>query len=147
MDFKQGLTMGLLASFTLGHAVAGEDPRTLVNLPPPMQEHMLQNMREHLLALNAILAALEKGETQEAGRIAEARLGVNAQTSHGAAQMAPLMPEGMRAMGGTMHRAASRFVTIAQDAELEENGERKVFGALREITDGCNGCHQAYRIR
>jgi len=48
-----------------------------------------------------------------------------------------------------MHHAASRFVIIARDAELDPGiqSQRKVYKALQEITDNCNACHQAYRIR
>jgi alpha-acetolactate decarboxylase len=125
------------------------DNRQLVKLPAMMQEHMLANMRDHLLALGEMLDALAQGKVDVAGKIAESRLGMSSLEAHGASHMAQFMPEGMRATGTAMHRAASRFVTIARDAELEPGieAQHKVYSALGDIITNCNACHQAYRIR
>jgi len=148
--FTIGLTMFIAVSVLSGRFVAAaEDERELVELPAMMQEHMLGNMRDHLAALDGMLAALAGGDTDAAAEIAENRLGMSSLASHGAAHMAPFMPETMREMGTAMHRAASRFGIIARDAELDPGSEaqRKVYAALQEITGMCNACHQAYRIR
>jgi len=144
----------LAASFaaaccTASPGMAGEDNRELVKLPAMMQQHMLANMRDHLAALDEILAALSAGDNDAAGKIAEDRLGMSSLARHGAEHMAPLMPQTMRETGTGMHRAASRFAIVAQDAELEPgpDGQRKVYGALQAIVQQCNACHQAYRIR
>lgn len=128
-------------------AVAEE--RRLVELPPPMQEHMLANMRDHLRALQEVLEALAAGDVEAAGRIAERRIGMSSLDMHGASHMAPFMPEDMRAMGTELHRAASRFALVAQDADVAGTYEaqQQVFQALGEITAACNACHTAYRIR
>ena len=130
-------------------SMGGPDEREMVKLPPMMASHMLGNMRDHLVALDEILAALAEGNVGEAGRVAEGRLGMSSLELHGAHHMAPYYPEGMKAVGTAMHRAASRFVTAAEDAEVEGSPEsqKKVFGALAEITQACNGCHANYRVR
>ena len=145
-------TLAVTVMFTLlfvSPAIASEDDRQLVSLPPMMQHHMLQNMRDHLAALGEILAALEEGQNDQAGKIAESRLGISSLQSHGASHMAPYMPDGMRAAGTAMHRAASRFATVLQDSEMEEtvDAARMIHGVLRAITDACNACHSGYRIR
>jgi len=129
--------------------IAMDEKRQLVKLPPKMQDHMLANMRDHLVALDEILDELAKGQVDAAGRIAEARLGMSSLSSHGAAHMAKFMPEGMAKLGTQMHRAASQFVLVAQDAEIEpgKDAQRKVYRALQKVTQNCNACHQAYRIR
>jgi cytochrome c556 len=55
----------------------------------------------------------------------------------------------MGAIGTQMHRAASRFVIAAQDAEMNPGREaqHKVYRALQAITENCNACHSNYRIR
>ncbi|AKH99581.1 hypothetical protein IMCC20628_00862 [Hoeflea sp. IMCC20628] len=147
---KTGMLEVLLALvLTTGPSMAAEDSRELVEMPAMMQEHMLANMRDHLKALDEILGALAQGNVDDAGRIAENRLGMSSLDLHGAAHIAKFMPEAMADAGTEMHRAASRFVIVAQDAELApgKEAQRLVYGALQEVTSACNACHQAYRVR
>lgn len=139
----------LLLALASGPAVSAEDSRELVEMPAAMQEHMLANMRDHLRALDEILGHLSQGNIGEAGRIAETRLGMSSLDLHGASHIAKFMPDGMAAAGTEMHRAASRFVIAAQDAELAPGREAQhaVYGALQAVTSACNACHQAYKIR
>lgn len=135
------------------------DTRQLLDFPPPMREHMLANMRSHLEALQAILAALATNELAKAGDIAETRLGL---ASPGAASCNPKhaskdadmmasmmgehMPEQMRAYGFAMHESATRFA--AQAAEARQTGDLKpALAALAEVTQHCAACHAAYRLR
>jgi hypothetical protein len=122
------------------------DTRQLVTMPPPMQEHMLANMRDHLAAIGEIQAALAAGEFDKAGEIAEQRIGMSALQAHGAEHMAPYMPEGMREIGTAMHHAASRFARVAQEASLDNN-LRAPLGALAELAQQCVACHAGYRLR
>ncbi len=146
----------LLAGFiisTIGlsaySAKAAEDNRELVELPKMMQEHMLANMPGHLVALSEIFGELAKGRTDKAVIIAEEQLGMSSLSLHGAEHLGKFMPKSMGKIGAQMHHAASRFVIAAQDAELNpgKNSQQKVYEALQEITDNCNACHMAYRIR
>ena len=52
MQHMQQLGAGSATEMPRG---APEDPRELVRLPEPMQEHMLGNMRDHLATLNEII--------------------------------------------------------------------------------------------
>ncbi|HXK56403.1 MAG: hypothetical protein KDI74_11465 [Gammaproteobacteria bacterium] len=133
--------------FIFGFSVTAlaEDERELVSLPAPMREHMLSNMRDHLLALEAVTRNLAQGEFDAASETAETRLGMSSMATHGAAHMAPYMPEGMRAIGSAMHRAASRFSITAKDAAVE-GGMAGAFGALAEVMQQCAACHSAYRV-
>lgn len=126
-----------------------EDVRELVELPPMMQEHMLANMRDHLVALDEILGELAQGNVDAAGSIAEERLGMSSMTLHGAAHLGKFMPKEMGEIGTQMHKAASRFVIAAQDAELYPGKENQhlVYQALQNITKNCNACHMSYRLR
>ncbi len=148
--------MRLLSSvlvFTLltaaGAAARAQDARQMVKLPEMMQEHMLGNMRDHLLTLNAILGDVAGGKYDEAAKLAEARLGLSSLGLHGAAHMAPFMPQPMQQMGTGMHRAASRLAIALQNAGASPTADslRKVSGALHEVTTACTSCHAAYRIR
>jgi len=140
---------GLLLALSAVPAMPAEDTRVLVDMPPMMQEHMLANMRDHLKALDEILGYLAQGNVDEAGKVAESRLGMSSLDLHGASHIAKFMPDAMADAGTEMHRAASRFVIAAQDAELApgKDAQHAVYGALQEVTSACNACHQAYRIR
>ncbi|MGY9006940.1 MAG: hypothetical protein ACKVJQ_12785 [Alphaproteobacteria bacterium] len=141
--------MGVLIALMPGRVLAGEDTRELVQLPPMMQEHLLTNMRDHLVALDEILGELAEGKVDAAASIAEERLGMSSLSLHGADHLAQFMPKAMGEMGTQMHRAASRFVLVAQDAELNPGikAQHNVYQALQDITQYCNACHSRYKIR
>jgi cytochrome c556 len=136
------LIIVLLLLVTSAHAA---DSRQFVQLPEMMREHMMHNMRAHLLALQNITRQLSDGEYDAAADTAEQRLGMSSMQSHGASHMAPYMPKGMQAAGTDMHHAASRFAVTARNAEVE-GGLAKAFGALSEVMATCVACHSAYRI-
>jgi hypothetical protein len=119
--------------------------RELVELPAPMREHMLSNMRDHLLALHEIQEALAHNQEDKAAKIAEQRLGLTSLKAHGAHELAKFMPEGMRAIGSEMHRSASRFVIEAQNAGVTDD-LRPALEALAKVTAQCVACHAAYRL-
>jgi len=140
---KEILILAVLA----GHSVAGiakadKDTRQLVELPKMMQQHMMSNMRDHLVAINEILVNMANNELDKAAEIAESRLGMSSLESHGASHMAKFMPEDMRHAGTSMHRAASRFAINAQEGEA-----LPAYRALSEVTSACVACHAGYRIR
>jgi hypothetical protein len=118
------------------------DTRQLVKLPQMMQEHMLSSMRDHLLSVHEIQAALAKGEFDKAADVAESRLGMSSLESHGAEHMAPYMPKAMQEVGTAMHHAASRFALKAKEGDATQS-----LAALVEVTQQCVACHAGYRIR
>jgi hypothetical protein len=142
MSSIKRISSATLLLLMVGVAEAGSDERELVQLPAMMQEHMLSNMRDHLVALNEILSQMAAGDLDAAAEIAESRLGMSSLDSHGASHMAQFMPAGMQNAGIQMHRAASRFARKAQEGEA-----LPAYQALSAVTAACVACHQAYRIR
>ena len=124
---------------------ASDDSRQLVRFPEPMRLHTIANMRDHLLALQEIDDALSRSEFDKASRIAEERLGMSSLEAHGAAHLAPYMPQPMQDVGTAMHRAASRFALAAQDASVG-NDVRPALAALASVMQQCVACHAAYRL-
>jgi len=120
---------------------AAEDTRTKVDLPDMMKSHMLGNMRDHLASLQKIQAALAKGKLEEAGDIAESRIGMSSLESHGASHLAPYMPKAMQAIGTEMHHAASRFAMTVSEGDMSRSLE-----ALSKVTEQCVACHSSYRV-
>ena len=130
-------------------AAAAQDSRELVKLPAPMQEHMLSNMRDHLVTLNDIIGDIAEEKYDQAAKLVEQRLGMSSLTAHDAAHMAPFMPKPMQDMGTNMHHAASQLVIVLQDTSITPDAQsmRRIDKAIHQITSACTSCHAAYRIR
>ena len=144
---KRLFASGVIAATFMASAAVGDgDTRQIVKLPDPMRQHMLANMRDHLLALTEVQQALGSGDFQRAADVAEQRIGVSSLASHGAAHMAPFMPKPMQDIGTRMHRAASQFALIAQETGADGNLMRAI-GGLSRVTEQCVACHAAYRAQ
>jgi len=141
---KNTVVPAILVAIGCTSSIAAEDSRQLVNMPAPMTQHMLSNMRDHLLALTEIQRALGTGQYQRAAEVAEERIGLSSLKSHGASHMAPFMPKPMQDIGTQMHKAASQFSLVAQEAGADGNVGRAV-SALSKVTEQCVACHAAYR--
>lgn len=126
-----------------------EDVRELVTVPPPMQEHMLANMRDHLATLNTVIGEIGEGEFDAASKLLEGRLGMSSLPLHQAAEMAPYFPQPMQDAGTSMHRAASRLAIALEDASVTRTFDsmRTVDAAMHQVTSACVACHAAYRLR
>jgi hypothetical protein len=141
--------MRQMAPPAAGAAPSAGDGREFVQLPAPMQEHMLGNMRDHLVTLNEMLGRIANGNLDAAATLSEQRLGMSSLGLHGAAHMAPFMPQPMQAIGTGMHRAASRLAITLQNASVSptQAAMADVFRGLHDVTSACTGCHASYRIR
>jgi hypothetical protein len=128
--------------FASNTSTANDDSRQFVKLPEMMQQHMMLNMRDHLVSINEILINMANGQLDQAAEVAESRLGMSSLKSHGASHMARFMPKGMQQAGTNMHRAASRFALKAQEGEV-----LPAYNALSKVTSACVACHASYRIR
>ena len=148
MRFLTGTMAAILLTAMTG-AGRAQDARMLVHLPEPMQEHMLGNMRDHLATVNEIIGLVADGKFDDAAKLAEQRLGMSSLGLHGAAHMAPFMPQPMQDLGTSMHHAASRLAIVLQDSSVSPslNTMRDVDRALHEVTTTCAACHASYRIR
>jgi hypothetical protein len=146
---QNGMPMQHMQQVAPSPGSRAEDARELVQLPPPMQEHMLGNMRDHLATLNGIVGTLAEGKFDEAAKLSEQRLGMSSLGFHDAVHLAPFMPKPMQDFGTDMHRAASRLSIVLQNTAVTPTFEsmREVNRALYEVTTACAGCHASYRIR
>lgn len=122
------------------------DHRVPVVFPAELREHTFANMRDHLLALQEIQAALATGKYDQASDVAEQRLGMTSLTAHGAHEVAQYMPQGMQNVGSAMHRSASRLSTTVLEAAVTDD-VRPALAALAEVTANCVACHAAYRLQ
>jgi cytochrome c556 len=139
-------TLGVFLLLASSLCATAKDTRQKIEMPPMMQEHMLNNMRDHLHALQEIQAALAKSDFDKAADIAEQRIGMSSLETHGAAHMAPYMPKPMQDIGTQMHRAASRFSRTAQEAVVKGN-MAPVLDDFSTLLKQCIACHDSYRLR
>ena len=121
------------------------DSRQLVEFPEMMRDHMLENMRDHLLALTKIQQHLAPEEYEKAATVAENRLGMSSLDGHGASHMARFMPAAMQQIGTQMHKAASRFAIIVQESGLE-GSTPKIAEGLAGVMQQFVACHSSYRV-
>lgn len=121
------------------------DSRLPVRFPEPLRTHTLTNMRDHLLALGEIQAALSRADYDAAAEIAEKRLGMSSLEAHGAHDVARYMPKAMQDAGSAMHRSASQFAVAAKDASVTGDWKAAI-GALARVNQTCVACHTGFRL-
>jgi len=144
---KHHLTAMLFVAVLSGSFVAaGTETRVLVRFAPPIIDHLLGNMRDHLLAITEIQRAIGRADYRRAAEISEHRLGMSSLKAHGAEHMAEFMPPDMREIGTRMHRAASRFALVAEEQGAHPD-QRQLMSALSDITEQCVVCHARFRVR
>ncbi|MFK5985733.1 MAG: hypothetical protein QM479_09925 [Pseudomonadota bacterium] len=135
----------IVLCFSLGcvaNVFSEADSRIMVELPGPMKQHMLQNMRGHLVVIDQLLLLLADDKLDAASDLAEYELGMSSLGKHGASHIAPFYPMAMKKSGTNMHKAASQFSRIAQEGEV-----LSAYKALRNITAACNVCHLAFKVQ
>jgi cytochrome c556 len=121
-----------------GFTAASGDGRAALPLLPMMAEHQKQNMREHLAAVQGIVAALGRDDMDAVARAAS-RIGYSeamGRTCEHMGAAAPAFTE--RALD--FHRTADTIGAAAR------RGDRSaVLTALDRTLQACVGCHAAYR--
>lgn len=114
------------------------DTRQPLPLPAMMAEHQKQNMREHLAAVQAIVAAIGVGDMDAVAKAA-ARIGYSPSMAQMCEHMGAAAP-GFTVMALDFHRTAD---TIGDAAR---RGDRAgVLSALDRTLQTCVSCHAAYR--
>ena len=142
-----GLVLGTaaLAFAQHSHDSGSPDARIAVAFPAQLKQHTLGNMRDHLQALAEIQGYLAAHDFDRAANVAEFRLGMSSLSLHGAHDVAKYMPKGMQDAGTAMHRGASQFALIAEEASIDHDVPRAL-GALNKVTQACVACHAGYRL-
>lgn len=120
------------------HAPTSTDTRMPLPLLPHMAQHQLANMREHLAAIQEILAALTTKDFEGVERAA-ARIGSSEEMSQMCNHMGRGAP-GFTELALNFHRTADGIGTAAK-ARDDEGTLRAVSATLQT----CVGCHATYR--
>lgn len=126
------------ASVTAQQMLDRLDTRTPVPLLPMMANHQKQNMRDHLAAVQEIIAAAAKDDF-DAVETAVGRIGFSEQMG----QMCEHMGSGAPGFAETalrFHRNASKIGDAAG-----KHDRQQVLTLLGQTLGECTGCHQTYK--
>ncbi|MCW8827311.1 MAG: cytochrome c [Gammaproteobacteria bacterium] len=140
---KMSPLLVLVSILVINTSVSAEtDSRIALNLPTQMEEHLLGNMRQHLVVINRLLDLVGQEKLTEAAELAEAELGMSSLDKHGASHIAQFYPVQSANFGTEMHKAASRFARVAEEGDPLES-----YRAIGAITQNCVGCHATAKVR
>lgn len=143
--FRIGLAALAIATIPLAGRAA--DPRELVTMPPGIQESLLMNMQDHLVALDTIVSHVASERFTEAARVADQRLRFS--NTAGEEAITDWFPPEMLKAKDDLRAAANRFSIAAQKADKARDyaSMRDVAWAISDVTVACTACHGHYRVR
>jgi hypothetical protein len=114
------------------------DDRTPVPLLPMMASHQKQEMRDHLVAVQEIVAALA-GDDFAAVERAAVRIGASEEAQQMCAHMGAGAP-GFTEQALAFHRGADRIVAAAREAD-----RTRVLAELGATVEACTSCHAQWK--
>ena len=121
-------------------ALARLDTRVPVPLLPMMAHHQKRNMRDHLVAVQKIVAAI--GENDFPGiELASKQIGYSEQMGQMCTHMGAGAP-GFTDLAIAFHRKADTITDAAQRRDMVA-----VLSALSETMMTCTGCHATFKQR
>ena len=157
------MTRTILTSLVLATAclvwaptTAKEPPRRQpVTLPADAKAIFLAQMLGHMVALDAVITALGRGDYATAAEVAGNELAVpRFQDADGGTGSGPglgvgqHLPEAFRAIGKRFRGAAGDFAAAARAMPAAPSGtqQQALMAALGKVTNECRACHDAYRV-
>lgn len=116
--------------------------RMALDLPPASQEGLKLTMREHLEAIDAIVAALAREDFAKAASLANEELGF--QKHHVAMQreQGATFPSAYHELAMAHHQAAEALGAVIPTKDLKQ-----ILPHLEQTIHACVKCHQAFRLK
>lgn len=116
--------------------------RMALNLPPAAQEGLKLTMREHLEAIDAIVAALAREDFAKAAILANEKLGfpkhhIAMQREEGAT-----FPSAYHELAMAHHKAAEDLGAVILTKDLKQ-----ILPHLEQTIHACVKCHQVFRLK
>lgn len=115
------------------------DQRASLNLPAPMRRKQLAMMREHLQAVDDIIAYLARGKFNAASKTAHSKLGLTPEMKK-MCNMLGRRNSDFRAMGLTFHKNADKLADALKTGNMERS-----LSALHATIHSCVQCHATFR--
>jgi Cytochrome C' len=124
-----------------GAPPAAADAPVALDLDPAAREALRRTMREHLEALQAVVAALARDDYRAAATVAHEELGFpkhhEAMRREGGADL----PQRYRELAMAHHRSAEDLAQAAATGDMQAT-----LRALDRTVQACVACHRAYRL-
>lgn len=131
----------VLGAGVLVPGTSSADARAAVRLDPDIKAQFLANMRDYMAVVDQAIGGLATEDFGPAAEAMEQRMGMSSMADPRMKRMMMAVPDSMRALGRSMHQAASRFAVKAEEGSRVES-----LRALREVTQTCVACHAAFRL-
>jgi len=136
--FSPTLVLLLLVCARIRAEDHADDARRPLRLPAMMAVHQKQNMREHLAAVQAVVAAIGRDDMDGVAK-ASARIGYSEAVGQMCKQMGAAAP-GFTPMALSFHHTADTI------GEAARRGDRPgVLSALERTLQTCVACHDTFR--
>ena len=119
---------------------SASDSRIPLNLPPAVRETMNQTMREHLEALQKIVAAMAGGKYSEAASLAHEELGFPKHHQVMQREQGAVFPKRYQEMAMDHHRKAEELAKALSSGEMD-----KILPAFDQTITGCVNCHRVFK--
>ena len=113
------------------------DSRISLNMPPQMKSHQLAKMRDHMAAVQTIIALLAEGKFEHASNVAYSKLGL---TEDMKKMCNALGNEEFKRLGLAFHESAD----VLGDA-LKSKDLNKSLTSLSNTMNYCVECHATFR--
>jgi len=124
------------ASASMEGMAAPADSRTVLHAPPQLRAHQQRMMRDHLAAVQEVVAAMAAGQYKEGARTAHKRLGLTPEMK----QMCYRFGPAFGAMGVAFHHDGDRLGEV-----LATGDPQKSLVALQKVLSDCAACHARFR--
>jgi hypothetical protein len=119
------------------HHMDAMDRRTSLELPAPMKQHQLANMREHVLAIKSIVGLMAENKFEDAAKIAHKQLGLSTEMQ---SMCSMFENEKFKTMGMAFHQSGDELGDVLQTRDVNAS-----LRALNKTMGYCVECHATYR--
>ena len=135
-----GLNLACANEMPMGnhqHDMSMMDTRLSLNLPAPMKQHQLSNMREHVEAIKSIVGLMAENKFEDASKIAHSKLGLSPEMQ---AMCGMFNNENFNKLGLAFHKSGDELGDALQTKDVNTS-----LRALNKTMQYCVTCHTTYR--
>jgi hypothetical protein len=118
-----------------------KDNRQALGLDPPAQEGLRLTMREHLEALQAIVAALAREDYEKAASVAHEDLGFPKHHQAMQREQGAVLPPRYHELAMAHHQAAEDLASVLPGKDMKQ-----ILPHLERTMKACVSCHEAYKL-
>lgn len=119
------------------HDMSMMDTRISLDLPAPMKQHQLSNMREHVEAIKSIVGLMAEDKFDDASKIAHDKLGLTPEMQ---AMCSMMGGENFRKLGFAFHKSGDDLGDALHTGDIKAS-----LNALNKTMQYCVTCHATYR--